>query len=827
MKSKNKVHLIGNAHLDPVWLWRWSEGFAEVLQTFRAAVEILEETDDAVFTCSSACYYEWVEENDPETFEKVKHFVKIGRFVPVNGWYIQPDCNIPDAESFARQALYSQRYYAEKFGIICKTGYNVDSFGHNGMLPQLLKLGGMNNYVMMRPNASENSEMPKGAFVWESPDGSRVLTYRLRGEYTASGSERLDAAIAAATEDIENGSSMLFYGVGNHGGGITRFDLNYLREYMNRADSPECVFSSPDCFFEDIRGKENEFPVWKSDMQHHASGCYAVNGNIKRMNRQCENIAVSAEKWDTVAEYLFGIPAHTGQFRDMWKKVMFNQFHDILAGCCIKEAYDDQFASGGAAFDAAASLQTKTLCRIAANIDTYCENVGVPSDATTAVPLRHQSIPKGQPRPIVIFNLLGFSVKKTVTIHEIAEKITDDEGNEISFELVRSSEICNQHAATLFEAELPAFGYRTYWAVQAEDSQICMPLYPTKVFTLENNYIKIDFESKTGAITSFFDKESGSQLISSRGIRPIVIDDHDTDTWAHNVFKFDKVLGSMECVFIEKTAVGEVEERIFIKYRWKESYFSQEFSLSRSSKCLNVSCKTLWKEPRTILKLNIPLGNHGRSCFCGMSAGEIIRTCNGDEEPFCGYVGVDFSGENGKNTGIVFLSDSRSSYSCKNCDFRPTLLRNAIFADHYSDHPFNEEYYDYTDEGISCFTYSLCAKPSKRFEIVQNVMLLNNSPVVVEEGYHKGKLPRETGFASCDNNSVLLTVLKRPENGKDGYIIRLCELSGETSKANIAVSVCNFSAEVCLTPYQILNLHIHGDGTFEVVNFLEEAVDVN
>lgn len=824
MKSKNKVHFIGNAHLDPVWLWRWSEGFVEVLQTFRAAVEILGETDDAVFTCSSACYFEWIEENDPETFEKVRYFIKAGRFVPVNGWFIQPDCNMPDAESFARQALYSQRYYKEKFGITCKTGYNVDSFGHNGMLPQLLKLGGMDNYVMMRPNATENPDMPKGAFVWESPDGSRVLTYRIRGEYTASGTTRLNAAIAASTEDIENGSSMLFYGVGNHGGGITRFDLNYLREYMNRADSPECVFSSPDRFFEEIHREQDKLPVWKSEMQHHASGCYAVNGNIKRLNRQCENIALAAEKWDIVAEMLFAVSPHTEQLRDMWKDIMFNQFHDILAGCCIREAYDDQFAAGGAAFNVAYKLQTKSLGRIASNIDTYRRNVGFPSDADNAIPLRHQSIPDGQPRPIVVFNSLGFAVKKTVTVHDIAEKIIDDGGNEIPFELVRSSEICNQHAATLFEAELPAFGYRTYWVVQIKNTEICMPLYHTKVFTLENNFLKVDFDSKTGALLSFFDKENGLNLITSDGIRPIVIDDSNTDTWAHNVFKFDNVLGSMKCVYIEKTAVGEVEERIFIKYRWKESYISQEFSLSKNSRCMHVSCKTFWHEPRTVLKLNIPIAGSGKSNFCGMPAGEIIRPCNGDEEPYCGYSGVDFSAQDGKDTGIVFLSDSRSSYSCTESDFRPTLLRNAIFADHYSNHPFDEEYYDYTDEGVCRFTYALCAKPAKRFEIVQNVMLLNNLPIVIEEGYHKGKLPREACFASSDNNSVLLTVLKHPENGEDGYIIRLYELSGEISEANIAISICNFNAKIYLKPYQILNLHIHTDGTFETVNFLEESV---
>ena len=128
---------------------------------------------------------------------------------------------------------------------------------------------------------------------------------------------------------------------------------------------------------------------------------------------------------------------------------------------------------------------------------------------------------------------------------------------------------------------------------------------------------------------------------------------------------------------------------------------------------------------------------------------------------------------------------------------------------------------------MSRFIYSLCPMPEKRCETVEKVMLLNNPPIVVEEGYHKGALPREKSFASSDNGSVLLTVLKRPENKSDGYIIRLCELSGEKSKAKISVSVCDFEAEITLEPYQILNLHIYKNGTYEVVNFIEEPLNRN
>ena len=166
MKLNPKLHLIGNAHLDPIWLWRWQEGCGEVLQTFRSALDRLNEYPELVFTCSSAAYYKWVSEIDPDMFEEIVEMVKKGRWVPVNGWWVQPDCNMPSGESFARQALYSQYFYYKKFGKICRSGYNVDSFGHNGNLPQLLRQGGMTNYVMMRPGTHENSEVPE-KFLWE------------------------------------------------------------------------------------------------------------------------------------------------------------------------------------------------------------------------------------------------------------------------------------------------------------------------------------------------------------------------------------------------------------------------------------------------------------------------------------------------------------------------------------------------------------------------------------------------------------------------------------------------------------------------------------
>ena len=168
-----QLHLVGNAHIDPVWLWRRPEGLQEIRATFQSAVDRMEEYPDFVFTCDSVMYLEWIEQHDPELFETIAKRVAEGRWQVVGGWWIEPDCNIPAGESFVRQALYGQRYLLEKFGRLATIGSNLDPFGHNATIPQLLRKSGMDGYVFLRPGPHEQV-LPGQFFHWESPDGSRV-----------------------------------------------------------------------------------------------------------------------------------------------------------------------------------------------------------------------------------------------------------------------------------------------------------------------------------------------------------------------------------------------------------------------------------------------------------------------------------------------------------------------------------------------------------------------------------------------------------------------------------------------------------------------------
>ena len=241
------LYLIGNAHIDPVWLWSWQEGYHEVKATFLSALDRLDEYDGFLFTCACAQYYAWLEQDAQPLFQRVKKEVARGRICLVGGMWIQPDLNIPSGESLVRQLLVSQRYFLSRFGHIAITGYNVDSFGQSGMLAMLYKKAGMKNYVWMRPGDSENPDIPQGAFRLKSVDGSEVLSFRIpydMGAYTCK--ENIAGKIDFLRERAKQtgAAQMVFYGVGNHGGGPTKKLLNEIESLLPKQD--DVCYGTPD-----------------------------------------------------------------------------------------------------------------------------------------------------------------------------------------------------------------------------------------------------------------------------------------------------------------------------------------------------------------------------------------------------------------------------------------------------------------------------------------------------------------------------------------------------------------------------------------------------
>ena len=817
------IKLIGNAHLDPIWLWRWQEGCGEVLQTFRSALDRLNEYNDFVFTCSSAAYYEWVEQIDPQMFEEIKVMIKKGRWVPVNGWWVQPDCNMPSAESFARQALYSQLYYYEKFGITCSTGYNVDSFGHNAMMPQLLVKGGMNSYVMQRPGTHENSEIPENLFWWDSADGSRVLTYRTPTGYTANGKEDIDRKLEEINKRVEETGHgmMMFYGVGNHGGGPTKADIEYLKECLEKEGFNDLEFSSPDDYFNDVYNDFLDIPSWKDELQHHASGCYSATSLVKALNRKAENALCAAEKWDTISSVVTGSKPSTERFKDAWKKVCFNQFHDILCGCSIMESYEDVKESEGYALNIASEGYNNAVLKIARKIDTWLEGVSEPR-----LEERHYSgADAGFPRPVVVFNPHSYEVEYPVRMYHPSKSVTDSEGNEVSFQNVRSSRSNDSHLDTLFLAKVKPFGYNTFWLEPDHQAYAPKQLDNTDDLFMENEYISVEFDSATGYIKSLVDKATGEDLANDKFLAiPTVIDDESTDTWAHNVFKFHKVKGIMELVSIERVESGALRSVIRTKHKFNDSYLTQEFVLAKKQKTLRVDCKAMWQEKFTMLKFAFPVGGNDEISTYEIPAGFIKRPCNGEEEPALNWADLTVT-KNGKRCGISIMSDSKYSYDCPGAELRLTALRNVIFADHYSDRPVAD--FDFTDEGLNRFSYGiyLHAGEAESSDIVKEAHIFNNNLVAVPESYHKGELPQSNCFLYTNLDNVQITALKRCEDGSGDLIIRLYETKGiDDSKGYLMSELFDNGFWFDIKKHEIKTFRVDRDTRVRDINFLEGIV---
>lgn len=827
MNNEHNIHLIGNAHLDPVWLWRWQEGCGEVLQTFRSALDRLNEYNDFVFTCSSASYYRWVEEIEPEMFEEIVEMVKRGRWIPVNGWWVQADCNMPSGESFARQALYSQLYYYEKFGMICRTGYNVDSFGHNGMLPQLLKQGGMNAYVMMRPHMHENAEIPENVFWWDSADGSRVLTYRIPAGYGEHGKDNLDKTIA----DLQKRSAdsghgmMLFYGVGNHGGGPTRGDIEHLKDLKEKGFNLE--FSSPDDFFNELHQSFLEIPVWNDDLQHHASGCYSAVSHAKKMNRKAENWLAAAEKWNTIASSAYGLDAKTAEFADAWKEVCFNQFHDTLCGCSIMEAYEDMKEGMGYAMHIASKAYNNAALKIARNIDTWIDGVSDP----VSTEVRHLNGDHRFPRPVVIFNPHSWEIDMPLRAYHPSRKVEDSEGNFVNFQNVRSSRSNDTHLDTVFSAKIPAFGYATYWLWHKgeEDEELLDSSISTNScdLSMENEHIKVTFDSKTGAIISLISKEDNFEYVSpsSSFALPTVIQDDKTDTWAHNVFKFHDIKGVMDLASIELVETGPVRAIMRVKHRFGNSTLSQDFMLGAGQRALRVKCKAIWHEDFTMLKIPFNMDGSDEISTYEIPCGFIKRPCNGEEEPAQNWADLTVTASDGTRRGVAVMSDSKYSYDCPGKELRLTALRNVIFADHYSYRPPAD--FQFTDEGLQRFEYGIYVHKGEveTTDIVRQAALFNGRPVVVPESYHKGTGAKQVmSYLDIDAENIVVTAFKYCEDGSGAYILRLYETMGKKVRAKIMCHLLDHGFWADVNPHQIKTYRIEPDGRVNDVTFLEGIV---
>ena len=664
MKEKT-LHMIGNAHLDPVWLWNWEEGFQSAKATFRSALDRMKETEGFVFTSSSAAIYEWIEENAPDMFAEIRERVREGRWHIAGGWWIQPDCNVPSGESLVRQGLYGQRYFREKLGVTARVGYNVDSFGHTAALPQILKKSGMDYYVFMRPMPGEKA-LPSRLFRWESDDGSSVLAFRILFEYL-TGPDEIDVHVKRCMEEMKDPlrEIMVFYGVGNHGGGPTKRNLASIQALDADPAWPRLEFSDPLRFFQSVEGENLDIPVVHDDLQHHASGCYSATSLIKQMNRRTETALVTAEKFAAVAVEWQPYP----DFSRAWKNLLFNQFHDILAGCCLESAYEDARDQLGESVSIAKRARNNALQAISWRI-------GIEQDETML--------------PIVVFNPNAWGTNANVEVefpssHAENGVLRDDSGVQIPFQRVQPLASCDGRTRISFPAQLPPLGYRTYKIYKnAEGERKEFPTPAASDTTVENKWYRLELDPETGYVASLFDKEKGVEVFRGPAAVPAVMRD-DSDTWSHDVLRFQDRIGEFRASRVWRAEHGPVKTVLRVASQYGESSLVQDFTVYPDKKQIDVKVRLDWRGHHQLVKLLFPVNTMFNRNSYEIPYGFIEREGNSEEEPMQNW--LDVSGlipgkGNGHTAGVAILNDGKYSASVAKDVIGLTLLRSPIFAHH-------------------------------------------------------------------------------------------------------------------------------------------------
>lgn len=324
-----KIHMICNAHIDPIWQWDWPEGVSATLSTFYTAVRLANEFD-YIFCHNEVTVYKYIEEYAPELFEKIKELVKAGKWHIMGGWYLQPDCNMPSGESFVRQIREGQGYFKEKFGVCPTTAINLDPFGHSVGLVQIVKKCGQDSYMFMRPFSHEIS-LPNEQFIWRGLDGSEIKATRICHYGSGLGKSAKTIRDRANEQNVPVGVAL--WGVGNHGGGPSYKDLTDIKEQLLTDKEIEFIHSTLESFFAEIEPKD----VVDKSLHISMPGCYTSMYRVKKLHAQLENEISMAEKMSSVAYMTCALDKYPEkEIQTAVEDLLNAEFHDVLPGSSVQ-----------------------------------------------------------------------------------------------------------------------------------------------------------------------------------------------------------------------------------------------------------------------------------------------------------------------------------------------------------------------------------------------------------------------------------------------------------------------------------------------------------
>ena len=813
------VYMICNAHIDPVWQWEWEEGAAETLSTFRVAADFCEEFDGFVFNHNEAMLYRWVEEYEPALFARIQRLVREGRWHIMGGWYLQPDCNMPSGESFVRQIESGLSYFQEKFGVRPTTAVSVDAFGHTRGLVQILKKTGFDSYLFCRPWASFQ-DLPEGVFDWVGYDGSRVMAYRINDSYASplgKAAEKIETAARRSDAPIE----VCLWGVGDHGGGPSRQDLQAIARLTERLQKEgiRLLHATPEQYFAAEAAKGDSRPAFSGELNPWAPGCYTSQIQIKLRHRRLENDLYAAEKLCTAAAATGRMAYPAAELTEAQTDLLTVQFHDMLPGTCIQAGEDMALRQLSHGQELLSRVRARAFFALAAGQAPAVEGeIPILACNPHLYPLEGDFTCE--------MSLWDQNWKPEFSMPQVL----DEQGKPLPTQCEKeaSNLSLDWRKRVVFHATLPPLSVARFGCRYESLPKKPVPTLPAEGdhFVFTGGRIAVRINRRTGCLDSY--TVDGVAYLKPGALRLEVIQD-DGDPWGMLVTSFPKKCGCFRVMspaasgafsgtdgpldgvrVIEDGAVRTVVEAV-LQYRHSRAVV--QYVLSKLHPYVDVRVRLQWMEIQRMVKLRLPPAGKLTECIGQEAFGEESLPLTGRENVSGSYL-MAVSGD--RCVGLI--NNGVHGSSVQNGALGVTLIRSPAYCAHpIADRPLlpQDRFTPHADQGERLYEFRLLGGetaavrrelPRLAESFSQPPMLLSFFPAAAKETAATPSAP----LLWLTGDPVTVSALKPARDGA-GYILRLFNASPAPAQAALHTGCPETAIPVSFTPYEVKTLRLTGD----------------
>lgn len=736
---------IGHAHIDTAWLWPLAETRRKCTRTFSTAVRYMEEYPEYRFACSQAQQLEWMKEMHPDLYERIKAKVKNGQFVPVGGSWVEPDCNLPSGEALVRQFLYGQRFFRREFGITCEEFWEPDVFGYSAALPQILRGAGIQYFLTIKLSWNQFNKLSSHTFWWEGLDGSRVLTHFPPAD-TYNSMANVEEVLYSMTnyKDLDRSrEAYLLFGYGDGGGGPTLEMLEQVRRMKDVDGLPRVEMRPSNEFFNRLISDARDLTTWVGELYFELHrGTYTTQANNKKYNRLSEFMLHDVEFLSAVAHACQDYDYPSEELDVMWKKILTNQFHDIIPGSSIDLVYQDSNQHYAEVLGAGGSLRNQAIVAL----------FGAP-----------------EPGGAHVCAINTTSVDR-------AEVVELPEGMAAQVKTAQTA----ANGRPLALAAAPSYGYNTFQPASDVPQSVSITEESSRIL-LENDYVRAQF-TQEGRLVSLFDKRAQRESIEpgQEGNRFVMFDDqpNNWDAWDVDIFHLEKLSTCQGARSYQIVEQGPLRAAVAFEYDLSStSTLAQTVYLTATSPRLDFNTEVEWHEQHKFLKAEFPLNVRAMNATYEVQFGHLQRPTHFNtswdwarfEVP--AHRWADLSDP---EFGVALLNDSKYGYAVHGSVMRLSLLRAATSPDPTA------------DQGHHIFRYALLPHAGAP-----------QLAGVIEEGYRfnvplnlfpTNAQPSMESYFQVNNPALIIDTVKKAEDSDD-IIVRLYEARGTRGQASLTTTL--------------------------------------